>query len=130
MTLQDALATQPAWVQVWVFWLVIGAFVLPLGLLIWRRTRIAGIATIAASVVAGMSVDWIFGQLGYVRLLGLPHIVFWTPVAIYLFLLQRDPGVPARAALLIRVILATITISLAFDVTDVLRYALGDRAPY
>ena len=45
MTLQDALATQPAWVQVWVMWLFIGAFVLPLGLLIWRRTRIAGIAT-------------------------------------------------------------------------------------
>ncbi|MEX0316548.1 MAG: hypothetical protein AB3N21_01260 [Ruegeria sp.] len=130
MTFEEALAVQSLWVRIWVTWLVIGAFILPLGLLIWRNTRIAGLVTVAASVVAGMGVQWIYDQLGYVRLMGLPHIIIWVPVVLYLYRLQGNRELSPWAVRLIWVIMATLLVSLAFDIVDVGRYALGEREPF
>ncbi len=129
MTLQEAIVQQPMWVQWWLYWLVAGTLIAPLGLLIWRQARIAGIATILASLVGGFGVQLLFDRMGYVKLLGLPHIVLWTPLAIYLILLLRR-ALPTYARWLVWLILATILISLAFDYTDALRYLLGNRAPH
>lgn len=129
MTFDQAVALQPAWVGYWLNWLLFGAFVLPAALLIWRQSRIAGIATIIASVAGGFAVNWLFGRMGYVKLLGLPHIILWTPLAYYLFIQMRRADMPAWPKRIIAVVLATILISLAFDYADVLRYALGERTP-
>jgi len=45
MTLQDAIAAQPAWVGIWTMVLTVGAVVLPLLLLIWPASRVAGMVT-------------------------------------------------------------------------------------
>jgi hypothetical protein len=127
MTMQDALAQQPTWVQVWATWLIVGGFIAPLGLLFWRQTRLAGIAALVAGIAAAIGTQMLFDRLGYVKLLGLGHIVVWTPLLIYLiYLLRQD--LPTFARWLIYVTAATILISLAFDYTDVLRYLLGDHA--
>jgi hypothetical protein len=129
MTMQEAIAQQPMWVQWWLYWLIAASLVAPLGLLIWRQTRLAGIVTIIASLVGGFGVQMLFDRMGYVKLIGLPHIIFWTPLAIYLItLLRRD--LPTYARWLVLLILVTILISLAFDYTDAIRYLLGDRAPH
>jgi hypothetical protein len=129
MTFPEAIAQQPMCVQWWLYVLIAGSLIAPLGLLIWRQTRIAGVATIVASLVGGFGVQMMFDRMGYVKLLGLPHIIFWTPLAIYLVtLLRRD--LPTHARWLVLLILATILISLAFDYTDVIRYLLGNRAPH
>ena len=129
MTLADAIATQPYWVTIWLNWLLFGAFILPFSLLIWRATRIAAVITVAASVAAGLSVDWLFQTMGYVKLLGAPHLVFWIPLLIYLWRLIRQPATPVYARYVLYVIGATIMVSLAFDIVDVARYALGERGP-
>jgi integral membrane sensor domain MASE1 len=67
--------------------------------------------------------------MGYVKLLGLPHIFVWTPLAIYFVTLLRRPDVPVWPRRVIVVALGTILISLAFDYTDVARYLLGERTP-
>lgn len=130
MTLNDAIALQPQWVQYWVTWLSFGSFALPLALLIWKQSRIPAIVTVIASGLAGAGVMWLFGQMGYVRLLGLPHIIFWAPLSWYLYGQMKREDMPAWPKRIMAVVLVTILISLAFDVVDVARYALGERAAY
>jgi hypothetical protein len=58
MTLEQAIARQPAWIGYWLYWLLFGAFALPFALVFWRQSRIAGIAAIAAGIagISGISV--------------------------------------------------------------------------
>lgn len=128
MTLPEAIAQQPAWIGWWLNWMLVGAFILPLTLLIWRQTRIAAIACVVTGVIAAVAVSAMYDRMGYTKLLGLPHIVLWTPLAIYLFtVLRRD--LPRFAGWVVTIVLATILISLAFDVTDTIRYIVGNRTP-
>ena len=130
MTLSQAIAQQPAWVGYWLNWLLFGAFILPFALLIWRQSRLAAIATIVASFAGAIGVRWLYGQLGYVKLLGLSHIVFWTPLAYFLFVQLRRDDMPKWPKRFIAVVLISILISLAFDYADLIRYALGERTPF
>jgi hypothetical protein len=130
MTMQEAIAQQAPWLTYWLYWLTFGGFVLPLALLFWRQSRIAGIAAIAAVVAAAAGVSWLYGQMGYVKLLGLPHTIFWTPFAIYLYTQIKRPDMPAWPRRIMMVSLATIMVSLAFDYVDVVRYLLGERTPF
>jgi hypothetical protein len=129
MTLDQAIALQPKWVGYWLDWLLFGAFVLPIALLIWRQSRIAAVATIVTSAAGAFGVQWLYSHLGYVKLLGLPHIVLWTPLAYYLFVQVRRGDMPPWPRRIMMVVLATIMISLAFDYADIVRYALGERTP-
>ncbi|KIC28356.1 hypothetical protein [Leisingera sp. ANG-M6] len=130
MTLEEAIATQPLWVQVWVNILFLGAFVLPLALLIWKPSRIAGLVTVTASVLAAGGVYWIYGQLGYVRLLGVPHVILWTPLVVWLWRQQARPDMPVWPRRIILTVCAVIVVSLVFDYADAARYLLGERQAY
>ncbi len=93
MSLTEAIATQPLWVQIWVNALFLGAFVLPLALLFWHQSRLVGLVTVAASLLAVGGILWLHAQMGYVRLLGLPHILFWTPTVVYLWRQSQRPDI-------------------------------------
>jgi hypothetical protein len=129
MTLQEAIAQQPAWIGYWLDWLLFGAFILPVALLIWRQSRVTAVASVVASLAGGWATGWLYDKMGYVKLLGLPHIIVWTPLAIYLVLQIRRTDMPKWPRWIMGVVLASILISLAFDYTDVLRYLLGERTP-
>jgi len=129
MTLADAIATQPPLLRLWVLWLTIALVVAPLILLAYRQSRRDGAVTLAASLGTVVFMQWLYSEVGFVRLLGLPHVLIWTPLAIYLGLRLRAhslTGVPRNAAGLF---LATILVSLVFDYIDVARWLAGDRAP-
>lgn len=87
------------------------------------------IVAIAAGIVGAFSVSWMYDRMGYVKLLGLPHIILWTPFAVYLIRQIRRPDMPNWPRWIMTVVLATILVSLAFDYTDVARYLLGERTP-
>jgi hypothetical protein len=129
MTLSEALGAQPAWLTVWFYWLAFAVFALPLALLIWRQTRLAAVLSIAGNIFNAITVPWMYAQLGYVKLLGLPHIIAWVPLVWYLYRLIKQPDMPAGPRWIMIVVLVTLLGSLAFDVTDVIRYALGERTP-
>ena len=129
MTLQEAIAQQPAWIGYWLKWLFFSAFILPFALLIWRQSRIAAIAAIAAAIAGAFGTGWLYDKMGYVKLLGLPHMLVWTPLAIYLVRQMRRADMPKWPRWIMGVVLGSILISLAFDYTDVLRYLLGERTP-
>lgn len=129
MTMQEAIALQPAWVGYWLGVLFLCAFILPAALLIWKPTRLTAILAVISSVAAGFATAKLYETVGYVKLLGLPHIIFWTPLAIYLVMQLRRPEIPKLPRMIMIVILGAITISLVFDYTDLLRYLLGNRTP-
>jgi hypothetical protein len=96
-------------------------------LLIWKQARLAALITVAASVIAGLGVSWIFDRLGYVKLLGLPHIILWTPLVLYLFGQIKRGDMPTWPRRIMMVVLAVSVVSLVFDYVDVVRYVLGER---
>ncbi|NKB27543.1 MAG: hypothetical protein GKR99_08300 [Rhodobacteraceae bacterium] len=129
MTLEEAIATQPQWLTWWLNWLLVGTLALPLVLVIWRPTRLAGILTVLATGLSGFGVVAMYERLGYVKLIGLPHIILWTPLVIWLIVVLRGRDMSVWPRRILSVVILTILISLAFDYADVFRYFLGERAP-
>ncbi len=129
MSFAEAMAAQPAWVVMWMNVLLVGGFILPAALLIWRETRIAAVASILGNVVNGFVVTAMYNSMGYVKLLGLPHIVIWGPLVVYLAVLVRRPSTRIWPRWIACVVAATLSISLVFDIVDVLRWVLGERTP-
>ena len=55
MSFAEAMAAQPTWVVIWMNVLLLGGFILPVALLIWPETRLAGLFSLlgnAANAVA------------------------------------------------------------------------------
>ena len=127
-TLPEAIqAAGPSWLPMWLNILMFGGFILPIALLIWQQSRRVAIAALIAAVASGFGVGWMYDHLGYVRLLGLPHILFWTPLAIVLWQNIKRADMPSWPRGIMWVVLAVVAISLAFDYIDVLRYIMGTR---
>ena len=127
MTFQEATLQLPTWVQLWLNVLLLGAFILPVTLFIWKQTRLAALITLLASGIAAFSIFSMYDSLGMVRLLGLPHVILWTPLLIYLLSTLRKPDLPVIPKWILRFTITTIVISLVFDYLDVIRYVFGDR---
>ncbi|ETX28501.1 hypothetical protein [Roseivivax isoporae] len=128
MTFSEAVAELPDIVRIWVLWLTVVMFVVPLVLALFRETRMAGYVALAASFVLAVAMNLFYAQVGMVRLLGLPHILVWTPLLIWLAPKLRAPGVRRLPRALLALFCLTILVSLVFDYVDVIRWIAGDRA--
>jgi hypothetical protein len=104
MTFQDATLQLPTWVQLWLNVFLFSAFILPFALFIWKQTRIAAVLTLLASGIASFSIFTMYDSLGMVRLLGLPHVILWTPLTIYLFTLSRKMELPQVPVWILRIV--------------------------
>ncbi|RME43076.1 MAG: hypothetical protein D6795_20015 [Deltaproteobacteria bacterium] len=113
---------QPVGLILWLFWL---AAVNTLSLVFLRHRE--GRWVLAAWVGNILFMSCLYSIVGYTRLLGLSHVLFWTPLVVFLArrLTHLDPG--SRFGRWIVVLLSTNTISLLIDYIDVVRYLLGDR---
>lgn len=129
MTFSEAIASQPQWIMVWVYFMM-GVFALSiLVLAVSKTTRLAALFAALAFIFGAILLNLIYERMGYVRLLGLPHLIFWTPLAVYLWTRLRSGTVTGIFRITMIVLLATITVSLAFDLADVARYLAGERTP-
>ena len=75
-------------------------------------------------MAAGVYMSWLYEQVGYVRLLGLPHLVFWTPVYVWVLLRRRTIGTNSLFGKYVLLYLAIAGISLVIDLVDVVRYVV------
>ncbi len=126
-----AIATQPMWLQVWVMILT----VVNLSAIFFAgkkqngklRVRIEALAIVFSFIAAGMLMSWLYNKVGFVRLLGLPHLIFWLPVYIWLLIKFRrnEFSFPFKQYLVVYFVIAGI--SLIIDIVDVTRYLLGDQ---
>ncbi len=128
MTFDDAIATQPAWVQYWVRWMAVAITASVVVLLFSKATRRDALVILATNIGVYFVMMWLFEKIGFVRLLGIVHVGFWTPLAVYLYWRLKDQTIVTPFRQVIWLFLATIVVSLAFDYADVARYILGERS--
>jgi hypothetical protein len=121
----EAIAQQPVWLQAWVYWMVL----VNLGSVVFVRQRVEARWVLGLFLVNGIFMSWLNDVQGFTRLLGLSHVIFWTPLLIYL--IRRIPRIETRSpfGVYVRIVLATNGVSLVVDYVDVIRYLLGERAP-
>ncbi len=109
--------------RIWVLWLMV---VNSVAFFYLARPQARIIAVVwVGNVITMMGMYWIYG---YVRLLGLSHVLWWTPLFIWLVpqLIRQRPG--GAFGLWLIVLTASDLASLAIDYVDVIRYLLGARA--
>lgn len=117
------LLQQPLWVQIWVAWM--GAVNLA-SLAFWSRPEARKV--FAAFLGAFVLMNLLFAANGFNRLLGLAHVVLWTPLVIYLVRRSRTLEAETWYGMWVRALTVTNALSLVFDYVDVIRYVLGDRS--
>lgn len=119
--LVDQIAKGPDWIFWWTRVIDASNWLLIFFVYFDKRARWAFFAWFVNIVI----ILTLYNVYGYVRILGLAHIIAWTPLLIYL-VKQRKPFMeetwPGRY---LYFFMAVITISLAFDYIDVAKYFLG-----
>jgi len=76
-----------------------------------------------------LSMTAIFTFFGFEKILGLGHIVAFTPVLIYLYMRRSQWRVSQTySGKWIALAFAVMSVSLAFDTVDVIRWLVADHA--
>ncbi len=124
MTMNEHMMSQPLWVVIWLtIMALLHVAAVPLAFKDWRpRVMI---------IVMGLNVilmSALFQEYGYTRILGLAHVIFWTPLLAYLWKTRKAHPERIWIGRFVRVAMLVIFISLIFDYSDVIQYMLGDRA--
>ena len=137
MSLSEAIATEPAWLRAWIDVLIgvnlasllfiVGKDAVGADVSRWRIRR-EPIAILAGFLLAATLMGWIHGRFGYVRLLGLAHVLCWGPVFAWIFFRRDRFEWRSLFGGYIHVYLLIAGISLVIDVVDVARYVAGDGA--
>jgi hypothetical protein len=129
-TLADAIATEPLWLRSWLFLLLtvnLAALLFVVGREGDRwRVRWEAIAILASFLAAGVFMGWLYDRVGYVRLLGLAHLLFWGPVWAWIFVRRPAIGTGSWFGKYVHAYLVVAGISLAIDAVDVVRHLMGD----
>ena len=128
MTFHDAMFSATGWILVWFYWLGVAIVATPVVLAFSKATRRDALIVLLTNISVIASMGWLYEQMGYVRLLGIVHVVLWTPLFVYLWGRAKNGEIALPFRLVIWIFVATLAVSLAFDYIDVVRYLLGERA--
>ena len=115
----------PAWVYTWVMFM---GFMFMLSIPFSFKNKQARLVLLATLILAPIIMMALYARFSYERILGLGHILAWTPI-LYILLKDRknwnvkDSLVGKWLTLTVIVML----ISLVFDGSDVARYVMGER---
>ncbi len=112
----------------WLYWMSFAITITPLVLIFSKATRLDAVIVFLVNLAMFIGMGWIYDLMGYVRLMGIVHVILWTPLFIYLVLRAKSGDMPLQCRLVMWMFAATLAISLFFDYTDVVRYLLGERA--
>lgn len=129
-SLMEAMATEPLWLQAWVG--VLMAVNLAALLFVARReaggwkVRWEPVAILVSFFGAAFAMNALYAAVGYVRLLGLAHLVFWGPVWGWILWHRSQYSTRNAFGIYLHVYLVIAGISLVIDALDVVRYVVGD----
>jgi len=111
----------------WLYWMSFAITVTPLVLIFSKATRLDAVIVFLTNLAMLVGMGSVYEQMGYVRLLGIVHVILWTPLFVYLFIRAKNGEMPPLCRLVMWMFAATLAVSLVFDYTDVVRYLLGER---
>jgi hypothetical protein len=115
------------WMIVWLYWMSFAIIVTPVVLVFSKATRLDALIVLLTNIAMLIGMGWVYEQIGYVRLMGIVHVILWTPLFIYLVLRAKNGEMPLLCRLIIWMFAATLAVSLVFDYTDFVRWVLGER---
>lgn len=129
-TLGAAMATEPIWLRAWLA-VLISVYIAALFFIVRReagswRVRFEPIVIVASFLGSAVLMNAIYAHVGYVRLLGLAHLVFWTPVYVWVFYRRRAIGTDSFFGKYVQAYLLVAGASLVIDAIDVVRYLAGN----
>ena len=119
----EQILNEPFWLKVWIFWMV---FLNSASILFVRRAE--GRWVLVAWLASLVMMNRLFDEFGYTRILGLAHVLCWSPLVVYLFRRRASFGEGAFGGWA-RWLAITNAASLAIDYVNLARWALGDRGP-
>ena len=117
----EGLRESPFWVQVWVGWMIL---VNTASVLFLQRTE--GRVVLVVWILNGITMMLAAEVSGYNRLLGIVHVIWWTPLLAYLWTRRAKFDRSATYGKWLVVLTATIATSLVIDYIDVVRFFLRD----
>jgi hypothetical protein len=79
---------------------------------------------LVALVVSVPLMNLLFDTYGYVRVLGLAHVLVWTPLLVFLLLRRSRIGVKTPFGVWLHALMLTNAISLAIDYVQVARFVM------
>jgi len=118
-----ALMAQEGWLQAWLAWM---GFINVIGGLYFIH-RVEAKWVLLAMLGNVVVMNWLFMEFGYQRILGLAHVIFWTPLLVYLWRRRDRWEMSQLSGKWLAVLFATNAISLVIDYADVGRYLTGGR---
>lgn len=121
-TLMGHILNQTPVLVAWVMWLIL----VNSASLLFVRRHVEARWVLAAWIVNFALMSVLFEIFGFVRILGLAHVLVWTPLLVYLW--RRLPEIRDGATFRpwIFTLLVSDGISLVIDYVDVVRYLFGD----
>jgi hypothetical protein len=119
----DAKRFEPWW-RIWFLILLIVNVAGPLLFI----GRLEAQLTLAAYVIAALIIVPMHRRLGWVRLLGVGHLV-WLPLIPWLISRYFETAPSGAYGVWLLSVIVVDAACLAIDVIDVARYATGDRQP-
>jgi len=87
------------WMTVWLYWMAFAITVTPLVLLFSKETRIDAVIVFLTNIAMLVGMSWLYDAVGYVRLMGIVHVILWTPLFIYLVRRAKNGEMPCPAGL-------------------------------
>jgi len=128
--LMSAIGTQSVWLQAWVM-VLLAIPILAVLVMFYRddgrwRFHSEPIVIIISFVAAGILMEFLYQQFGYVRLLGLAHLVFWTPAYAWVLMRRNFVSLTSVFGIYLHFYLIVAGISLTIDLVDFIRYFVGN----
>ena len=114
------LMRQPAWIPVWVFYLML----INMASVIYWYEPLAKLIFITF-MVSAMLMMGLYSRFGFEKVLGLGHI-FWVPLLAYILIVLPTFESSFKSYLVVFSI--SIAISLAFDIIDVWKYLVNRKS--
>lgn len=120
------MAVLPGWVQMWMNWMLF--IFLASIIFVWKQKGARwALLSFIISMPVGMLVFYLSNT---VHLLGIVHLLLWTPLLVYMLLKEiKLDGFKFQSpyGLWVILLIATITISLLFDIRDIVLVAMGQK---
>lgn len=112
----------------WNMWVGMLVMINMVGGLVYIRT-IEGQMALAGLMIGFMIMWGIYVKKGFVRLLGLGHLIGWTPLMIWYAKVISEGKAEGVFEYWLMAVLVVNGISLVIDFVDVVRYSMGDKLP-
>lgn len=111
---------KPMWLQLWLTWLLI-VNTFSLAFLRHREGRV----TFVTWVLVGITMMIAYALIGWSRGLGIVHVIWWTPLLIWLYRRFRQHPPEGAFRVWLIALLVSDGVSLVIDYVDTVRYLTG-----